>query len=62
MARDFVSCERGQLLLMPPSLVEWLDQDHLVWTVLGSVAEIDFFVLFLAYRLGGRAGRLMTRR
>jgi hypothetical protein len=56
MARDFVSCERGQLLLMPPSLVEWLPEDHLVWTVLGVVDEMDLDRFCEDHRLGG-AGR-----
>jgi transposase len=56
MARDFVSCERGQLLLMPPSLVEWLPEDHLVWTVLGAVDQMDLARFREGYRLGG-AGR-----
>ena len=56
MARDFVSCERGQLLLMPPSLVEWLPEDHLVWTVLGAVEQMDLDRFREGYRLGG-AGR-----
>jgi hypothetical protein len=56
MARDFVSCDRGQLLLMPPSLVEWLPEDHLVWTVLGAVDQMDLDRFEVAYRLGG-AGR-----
>ena len=56
MARDFVSCDRGQLLLMPPSLVEWLPEDHLVWTVLGAVEAIDLSRFNDAYRLGA-AGR-----
>ena len=34
-------CDRGQLLLMPPSLSEWLPEDHLVWTVLGAVEQMD---------------------
>jgi len=41
MAREFVACDRGQLLLMPPSLTEWLPEDHLVWTVLGAVDQMD---------------------
>src|SRR5947207_133653 len=41
MARDFVSCERGQVWLMAPSVVEWLPEDHLVWTVLGAVDQMD---------------------
>jgi transposase len=53
MARDFVSCERGQLLLMPLSLSEWLPEDHLVWTVLGAVEQMDLDRFREGYRLGG---------
>jgi transposase len=53
MARDFVSCERGQVLLMPPSLLEWLPEDHLVWTVLGAVDQMDLGRFREGYRLGG---------
>ncbi len=53
MARDFVSCERGQLLLMPPSVMEWVPEDHLVWTVLGAVDAMDLTRFTERYRLGG---------
>jgi hypothetical protein len=53
MARDFVSCERGQVLLMPPSLVEWLPEDRLVWMVLGAVDQMDLDRFREGYRLGG---------
>ena len=56
MAREFVSCDRGQLLLMPPSVVEWLPGDHLVWTVLGAVEAMDLRRFSEHYRLGA-AGR-----
>ena len=56
MAREFVSRHRGQMLLMPPSLSEWLPEDHLVWTVLGAVDALDLDRFRAAYRLGG-AGR-----
>jgi transposase len=56
MARDFIAVDRGQLLLMPPSLTEWLPEDHLVWTVLGAVDEMDLSRFTDAYRLGA-AGR-----
>jgi hypothetical protein len=39
MALNFVGCERAQLLLMPPSLAEWLPENHLVWTVLGATSS-----------------------
>jgi transposase len=56
MARDFIPVDRGQLLLMPPSLLEWLPEDHLVWTVLGAVEVMDLSRFKESYRLGG-AGR-----
>jgi hypothetical protein len=56
MAREFASIQCGQLLLMPPSLSEWLPEDHLVWTVLGAVDQMDLDRFREAYRMGG-AGR-----
>ena len=56
MARDFIAVDRGQLLMMPPSLTEWLPEDHLVWTVLGAVDQMDLSRFTDAYRLGA-AGR-----
>src|SRR6201996_8346005 len=56
MAREFVGCQRGQMLLMPPSLGEWLPDDHLVWTVLGAVDQMDLGCFAERYRLGA-AGR-----
>jgi hypothetical protein len=40
MGQDFISCDRGQVLL-PPSLTDWLPEDRLVWTVLGAVEQMD---------------------
>jgi hypothetical protein len=62
MARDFVSCDGGQLLLMPPSLVEWLLADHLVWMVLGAVETMDLGRFSEPYRLGAAGALGMTRR
>ena len=41
---------------MPPSLGEWLPEDHLVWTVIGAVEQMDLARFRDAYRLGA-AGR-----
>jgi transposase len=41
---------------MPPSLTEWLPENHLVWTVLGAVEQMDLDRFNAAYRLGA-AGR-----
>ena len=41
---------------MPPSLGEWLPEDHLVWTVLGAVEAMDLGRFEERYRMGA-AGR-----
>jgi len=28
MPQNFIACDRGQVLLMPPALVDWVDEDH----------------------------------
>jgi hypothetical protein len=53
MAQNFLSCDRDQELLLPPSLREWLPEDHLVWFVLDSVAEMDLAAFNGAYRQDG---------
>jgi transposase len=40
-------------LLLPPSLREWLPEDHLAWFVLESVAELDLGAFYAAYRSDG---------
>jgi transposase len=56
MALNFDSCDRGQLLLMPPSLTDWLPENHLVRTILGAVDQMDLSRFAEQYRLGA-AGR-----
>ena len=41
MAQNFVGADRGQVFLVPPSLRDWLPQDHLAWWVIDAVAEMD---------------------
>jgi transposase len=41
---------------MPPSLTEWLPENHLVWTILGAVEQMDLKRFEADYRLGA-AGR-----
>ena len=40
MAQSFLGCDRDQSFLMPPSLDEWLPQDHLARFVIAMVEEI----------------------
>jgi transposase len=48
--------DRDQLLLMPPSMRDWLPEDHLAWFVLDVVAELDLAAFYAVYRADGRGG------
>jgi hypothetical protein len=50
MAQNFVECDRDQLLLMAPSLREWLPEGHLAWFVIDAVAEMDLSAFYARYR------------
>jgi transposase len=53
MAQNFIACDREQELLLPPSLREWLPQDHLAWFGLDAVDAMDLTVFLAAYRHDG---------
>jgi transposase len=53
MPQNFVACDREQELLLPPSLREWLPEDHLAWLVLEAVGELDLTAFYRAYRDDG---------
>src|SRR5215207_5631921 len=53
MAQNFIACDREQVLLLPPSLCEWLPQDHLAWFVLDAVTEMDLAAFYASYRDDG---------
>jgi len=48
--------ERDQLLLIPPSLSDWLPADHLAWFVVDVVAELDLLGFYGSLRIDGRGG------
>ncbi len=53
MPQNFIDCDREQELLLPPSLREWLPEDHLAWFVLDAVDEIDLSAFYGAYHKDG---------
>jgi transposase len=53
MAQNFIACDREQELLLPPSLREWLPQDHLAWFVLDAVEAMDLAAFLDGYRQDG---------
>jgi transposase len=40
-------------MLMPPSLLDWVPEDHVVFTILGAVDELDLSAFYGAYRADG---------
>jgi hypothetical protein len=57
MAQNFIACDREQELLLPPSLREWLPEDHLAWFVLDAVDAMNLKAFFVGYREDGWGGR-----
>jgi transposase len=53
MAQNFIAVDRDQVLLMPPSLQEWLPADHYAWFVLASVEQMDLSAFLAGYRPDG---------
>ena len=53
MAYNFLPVERDQLYLMPPSLKDWLPDDHLALFMIDVVDELDLSGLYEHYRFDG---------
>jgi transposase len=53
MAQNFLSCDREQDYLMPPSVREWLPAGHLVWCLLDVVEGLDLRAFYEEYRADG---------
>ena len=56
MAVNVRGADPDQLLLMPPSVREWLPETHLAFFVMDVVTELDLAAFFEAHRLDGRGG------
>ena len=61
MAVNVRSGDLDQLFLMPPSVKDWLPEDHLAFFVLDVVSELDLARLGAARRVRGR-GELSQRQ
>jgi transposase len=53
MGQNFLSCDREQDFLMPPSVREWLPAGHLAWYLLEVVERLDLGAFFGVYRADG---------
>ncbi len=56
MAHNFLPVDRDQLYLMPPSVSDWLPEDHFAWFILDVVDELELASFVTAYRDDGRGG------
>jgi transposase len=53
MPQNFIDCDREQAFLVPPSLRDWLPEDHLAWFVIETVGRLDLQRFYAAYRADG---------
>lgn len=53
MGYKFVTADRDQAFLLPPDVREWLPEDHLAWTVLDAVGQLDLDGFRRSYRADG---------
>lgn len=53
MARTYRPVDRDQEFLLPPNMVEWLDEDHLVWFVIEAIRRLDTGRFHRLAKLGG---------
>jgi transposase len=53
MAQNFLGCDREQAFLLPPSLDEWLPEDHFARFVIAAVDAMDLSGFYADYRVDG---------
>ena len=53
MGYNFLPVERDQSFLLPPSMRDWLPEDHLAFFILDVVEQMDLTPFFLRYRDDG---------
>src|ERR1700710_1459712 len=53
MPQNFIESSRDQSFLLPPSLRDWLPEDHLAWFVIATVEQLDLSEFYKAYRADG---------
>jgi transposase len=54
MEKTFKPCDRKQMLLLPPSLLDWLPEGHLAHFILDVVEQLDLSKIYASYKGDGR--------
>jgi transposase len=49
MKTRFKPCERKQMLLLPPSIMDWLPEGHFVHFIIDVVEQLDLCNIYLSY-------------
>lgn len=57
MGQNFLSCDREQVMLLPPSVSEWLPVGHLARFVVEVVGQLDLSGIYGRYRSDGHGRR-----
>src|SRR4051812_49757591 len=53
VSQNFLGCDREQAFLLPPSLDEWLPEDHFARFVISAVEAMDLSAFYAGYRADG---------
>lgn len=53
MAKTYRPVDRGQEFLLPPSMLDWLSDEHLVWFVIAAIERLDTAAFHRRAKLGG---------
>jgi transposase len=54
MEKTFKCCDRKQMLLLPPSLLDWLPEGHLAHFIVDVVEQLDLSAIYASYQGDGR--------
>jgi len=54
MAYNYTTCNREQHYLLPPSMKEWLGEEHFVWFLLEALDTMDVSAFHAAHRRDGK--------
>ena len=57
MSRRFKSYDPNQTFLMPPSLRDWLPEDHLAFFISDLVDQLDLSAIYLPYKMADQRGQ-----
>jgi len=54
MEKKFKECNREQMYLLPPSLQDWLPEDHLAYFIIDLMDHLDLSAIYADYQGDGR--------